>query len=181
MGFKPTEFEGLFIYQPNVLGDHRGYFYESYNQKIFEENGLTVQFVQDNQSFSQRGVLRGLHYQLPPYAQTKLVRVIQGAVLDVVVDIRQKSRTFGKYFSIELSAQNHTQLYVPHGFAHGYVVLQNDTIFCYKCDNFYNKENERGIFFNDETIGIDWKFDLSEVILSEKDKVQPLLKNATIF
>jgi len=162
-----TEFEGLFIIHPKVFEDDRGYFYESYNEKGFKQNGINAHFVQDNQSLSQSGVLRGLHFQYPPYDQGKLVRVIIGSVLDVVLDIRKNSTTYGKHFSIELTEKNKTMLWVPSGFAHGFLTLENNTIFSYKCTNFFNKESEDCILWNDETLGIDW--DVKSPILSEKD------------
>lgn len=160
-----------------MFNDERGYFFESFNQKVFEkETGLTVNFVQDNQSKSSKGVLRGLHFQVGDAAQAKLVRVIQGSVLDVAVDIRPNSQTFGKHFKIVLDAISHQQLFVPRGFAHGFLVLEDDTVFSYKCDNFYNKEAERGIIYNDEKLAIDWTMPEKEFLLSEKDKIHPTLE-----
>lgn len=173
MPFLDTPVEGLKIFEPQVWKDDRGYFYEAFNQQRFEEAGITVPFVQDNQARSTRGVLRGLHYQVGDMAQAKLVRVLEGEVLDMVVDIRPGSATYGKWFSLRLSAENKRQLFVPRGFAHGYLVLSSTAEFFYKCDNFYSKAHEGGILFNDAKLGIDWEFDLNEVILSEKDKVQP--------
>ncbi|KGE84888.1 MAG: dTDP-4-dehydrorhamnose 3,5-epimerase [Phaeodactylibacter xiamenensis] len=173
MPFLDTPVEGLKIFEPQVWKDDRGYFYEAFNQQRFEEAGITVPFVQDNQARSTRGVLRGLHYQVGDMAQAKLVRVLEGEVLDMVVDIRPGSATYGKWFSLRLSAENKRQLFVPRGFAHGYLVLSPTAEFFYKCDNFYSKAHEGGILFNDAELGIDWEFDLNEVILSEKDKVQP--------
>lgn len=173
MPFLDTPIEGLKIFEPQVWKDDRGYFYEAFNQQRFEEAGITVPFVQDNQARSTRGVLRGLHYQVGDMAQAKLVRVLEGEVLDMVVDIRPGSATYGKWFSLRLSAENKRQLFVPRGFAHGYLVLSPTAEFFYKCDNFYSKAHEGGILFNDAELGIDWEFDLNEVILSEKDKVQP--------
>jgi dTDP-4-dehydrorhamnose 3,5-epimerase len=175
MPFISTEFKGLYVFVPKVFGDDRGYFFESFNQKTFEEIGVREFFVQDNQSRSVYGVLRGLHFQKGDAAQAKLVRVLEGAVLDVVLDLRVGSPTYGKHFSIELSAENKKQLYVPRGFAHGYVVLTEYAEFFYKCDNYYSKEAEGGIYFNDPSLNIDWKVDVSIAILSEKDKVLPLL------
>lgn len=175
MPFISTEFKGLFVFVPKVFGDDRGYFFESFNQKTFEEIGVNKTFVQDNQSRSVYGVLRGLHFQKGDAAQAKLVRVLEGSVLDVVVDLRVGSQTYGKHFSIELSAENKKQLYVPRGFAHGYVVLTEYAEFFYKCDNYYSKESEAGIFFNDPSLNIDWKIDVSKAILSEKDRILPLL------
>ena len=174
-----TAIEGLLIIEPTVFGDSRGYFYESYNKQRFEEaTGLDIDFVQDNQSKSCYGVLRGLHFQKPPYAQSKLVRCVRGRVLDVVVDIRKSSPTFGKYVAVELTEDNHRQLFIPHGFAHGFVVLSDEAIFQYKCDNFYHKESEGAVAWNDPEINIDWTIPFDDVILSDKDKVNPLLKDA---
>lgn len=173
MPFKDTNIPDLKIFEPKVWRDDRGYFYESYNKQTFEEAGITNVFVQDNQALSTFGVLRGLHYQLPPYAQAKLVRAVQGEVLDVVVDIREDSPTYGKSFSIRLSDANKKQLLVPRGFAHGYVVLSDTAIFAYKCDNLYQKSHDAGVFYNDPQLKIDWQIDMDKVILSEKDKVQP--------
>ena len=174
-----TAIEGLLIIEPTVFGDSRGYFFESYNKQRFNEaTGLDIDFVQDNQSKSCYGVLRGLHFQKPPYAQSKLVRCVRGKVLDVAVDIRKSSPTFGKYVAVELTEDNHRQLFIPHGFAHGFVVLSEEAIFQYKCDNFYNKESEGAIAWNDPEINIDWTIPFDEVMLSDKDKVNPLLKDA---
>ena len=174
-----TEIEGLLILEPKIFGDSRGYFYESYNKQRFEEvTGLNINFVQDNQSKSCYGVLRGLHFQKPPYAQSKLVRCVKGQILDISVDIRKSSPTFGKYIAVELNENNHRQLFIPHGFAHGFVVLSEEAIFQYKCDNFYNKESEGAIAWNDPEIGIDWGIPSADIILSDKDKVNPLLKDA---
>ena len=171
MAIIKTNIEGLLIIEPQIFGDERGYFFESYNEERFlKETGLVVRFVQDNESKSRRGVLRGLHFQRAPYAQSKLVRVVRGQVLDVAVDIRKGSATYGKYVAVELSAENHRQLFIPKGFAHGYVVLEDDTIFQYKCDEFYHPEAEDGIAWNDPEIGIEWSIDPAEVILSERDK-----------
>ena len=171
-----TAIEGVYIIEPTVFGDERGYFFESYNEERFRsETGIDVHFVQDNESRSKRGVLRGLHFQKKPYAQAKLVRVVQGKVLDVVVDIRKESPTFGKHIAVELSGDNHRQLFIPKGFAHGYVVMEDDTVFQYKCDEFYHPEAEGGIAWNDPDIGIDWGVPLEQVILSAKDTVNPLL------
>ena len=174
-----TAIEGLLIIEPTVFGDSRGYFYESYNKQRFEEaTGLDIDFVQDNQSKSCYGVLRGLHFQKPPYAQSKLVRCVRGRVLDVAVDIRKSSPTFGKYVAVELTEDNHRQLFIPHGFAHGFMVLSDEAIFQYKCDNFYHKESEGAVAWNDPEINIDWTIPFDDVILSDKDKVNPLLKDA---
>lgn len=174
-----TAIEGLLIIDPTVFGDSRGYFFESYNKQRFNEaTGLDIDFVQDNQSKSCYGVLRGLHFQKPPYAQSKLVRCVRGKVLDVAVDIRKSSPTFGKYVAVELTEDNHRQLFIPHGFAHGFVVLSEEAIFQYKCDNFYHKESEGAIAWNDPEINIDWTIPFDDVMLSDKDKVNPLLKDA---
>jgi dTDP-4-dehydrorhamnose 3,5-epimerase len=179
MNFIATKLEGCFIVEPKIIVDERGYFMESFNENTFQEGiNQKVHFVQDNQSFSSRGVLRGLHYQTGEHAQAKLVRVLKGEVLDVAVDIRPNSPTFGQYEAILLSGENQKQFFVPRGFAHGFLVLSDTAVFFYKCDNFYNKESEGGIIFNDETIDIDWKFPLSELIISEKDKIQPTIENA---
>ncbi|MBK7148646.1 MAG: dTDP-4-dehydrorhamnose 3,5-epimerase [Bacteroidetes bacterium] len=175
MPFKETEFKGLMIFEPRVFEDSRGYFFESFSKRTFADAGIVSEFVQDNESKSQRGVLRGLHYQLPPFAQAKLVRVVEGSVLDVVVDIRKGSPTYGQHFDIELSAENKRQLYIPHGFAHGFAVLSDTCIFQYKCDNYYSKESEGGILYNDPALGIDWKIDLAHAVVSDKDRGLPLL------
>lgn len=166
-----THLEGCFVIEPAVFGDARGSFFESFNMRKFEElTGVKNTFVQDNQSVSERGVLRGLHFQIGKHAQAKLVRVIRGKVLDVVLDIRKDSDTYGQFFSIVLSGENNKQLYVPRGFAHGFSVLENDTIFAYKCDNYYNKESESGIIYNDADLNIDWQLKEEEILLSDKDK-----------
>jgi dTDP-4-dehydrorhamnose 3,5-epimerase len=179
MNFIETKLEGCFIIEPKIIYDDRGYFMESFNEKTFQI-GVNQQthFVQDNQSYSSKGVLRGLHYQTGVHAQAKLVRVLQGDVLDVAVDIRPNSTTFGQYEAVFLSGENQRQFFVPRGFAHGFLVLSETATFFYKCDNFYNKESEGGIIFNDETINIDWGFPSTELIISEKDKIQPNLDNA---
>jgi dTDP-4-dehydrorhamnose 3,5-epimerase len=178
---KETKLQGCFIIQPPVFRDKRGYFVESYNEKTFSKLiGLNINFVQDNESQSSKGVLRGLHYQLGEYAQAKLVRVIKGSVLDVVVDLRSDSKTFGEHLSVELSEDNKTQFFVPKGFAHGFIVLEDDTIFSYKCDNFYNKNSEAGIIYNDTDLNINWKLLESEFIISEKDKDLPKFKQAKL-
>ena len=165
-----TKLKGCFIIEPAIFDDGRGSFFESFNQKVFEEKtGIKINFVQDNQSISQRGVLRGLHFQKGKFAQAKLVRVIKGKILDIVVDLRKDSETFGEHFSLELSEENNRQLFIPRDFAHGFSVLENDTIFVYKCDNFYNKESESGIIYSDETLNIDWKLSEDKILLSEKD------------
>lgn len=173
-----TEIPDLIVIEPQVFEDARGYFFESYNQKRFEENGINNIFVQDNQSRSAYGVIRGLHYQLAPYAQSKLVRVLHGKILDVAVDIRQGSPTFGKSFAIELSAENKKQFLVPRGFAHGFSVLSPQAVVFYKCDNFYQREAERGINFNDPQIAIDWQIAATDALVSSKDKVLPMLQEA---
>lgn len=173
MLFQQTGFPGLLIYEPRIFKDDRGYFFESYNESTFKEAGIHISFVQDNQARSVYGVLRGLHYQKMPHAQTKLVRVLEGEILDVVVDIRTGSSTFGKAYSIILSAENKKQLLVPKGFAHGYAVLSPTAEVFYKCDAFYHKESEGGIIFNDNTLNIDWKIPQEKAIISEKDKRLP--------
>ncbi len=179
MNFIETKLEGCYIIEPNVIRDERGYFMESFNENTFQKGvNQKVHFVQDNQSFSSRGVLRGLHYQTGEHAQAKLVRVLKGEVLDVAVDIRPESPTYGQYESIILSEENQRQFFIPRGFAHGFLVLSETAIFFYKCDNFYNKESEGGIIFNDKNINIDWAFPADEMLISEKDKVQPTLENA---
>ena len=173
-----TKLRGCFIIEPKVFKDPRGYFFESFNQNKFNELiGKTIDFVQDNESFSSKGVLRGLHFQTGAYAQAKLVRVIEGAVLDVVVDMRKESPTFSEHFSIELSEDNKRQLFVPKGFAHGFIVLSETAIFSYKCDNFYDKASEQGLRYDDPSLGIDWKLPANEFIVSEKDLVLPTLSN----
>lgn len=168
-----THIPELVVIEPSVFEDARGYFFESYNQRQFEEAGISAQFVQDNQSRSTKGVLRGLHYQVNPMAQAKLVRVLEGSVLDVAVDIREGSPTYGEHFTIELSAGNRKQLYIPRGFAHGFLVLSDTATFFYKCDNFYAKDHEEGIRFDDPDLGIDWGIDPAKAILSDKDRALP--------
>lgn len=176
MNFIKTQIPEVVICQPTVHGDSRGYFVETFRaDKLEEFIGYKINFCQDNESKSSKGVLRGLHYQLSPAAQTKLVRVIRGRVLDVAVDIRKGSPTFGKHVSVELSSENKKQLLVPRGFAHGFVVLEDDTIFAYKVDNYYSPQNDRGIAFDDESLGIDWKLNHDELNLSQKDTKQPKL------
>lgn len=177
MNIIKTEIEGIYIIEPQVFGDERGYFFESFNaERFLAQTGIDVTFVQDNESRSKRGVLRGLHFQREPYAQAKLVRVVRGRVLDVAVDIRPESPTFGRYVATELSGDNHRQMFIPKGFAHGYVVLEDDTVFQYKCDEFYHPESEGGIAWNDPQIGIEWPLSESELILSDKDRNRPTLK-----
>ena len=175
MDFQTTPISGLIIVKPTVYNDSRGYFFESYNEKLFKGNGITDCFVQDNQSCSSKGVVRGLHFQIPPFAQSKLVRVISGAALDVAVDIRVGSPTYGKYFSILLSGENQLQFYIPMGFAHGFAALEDNTVFAYKCGNFYNKESERNIIFNDPDIAVDWGTE--NPLISDKDKQGVLFRN----
>jgi dTDP-4-dehydrorhamnose 3,5-epimerase len=178
--FIKTKIPDIIICEPTVHGDSRGYFIETFREDKLEEFlGFRVKFTQDNESKSSRGVLRGLHYQLPPYAQTKLVRVIQGRVLDVAVDIRKDSPTFGKHIAVELSSKNKRQLFVPRGFAHGFVVLEDETIFAYKVDSYYSPECDRGIAYNDKSLGIDWQLSYNELQLSEKDIKQPKLFETT--
>lgn len=178
MKIEHTYLNDCYLISPDVFSDERGTFFESFNKRQFEAStGLSVDFVQDNQSTSQRGVLRGLHFQTGDYQQAKLVRVIKGSVLDVAVDIRPQSKTFGQHFSMVLSAENNKQLYIPNGFAHGFLALEDDTIFAYKCDRYYNKPSESGIIFNDETLQIDWQFPESDLIISEKDKELPTFEN----
>ena len=165
-----TEIEGVVIIEPRIFKDERGYFYESFSQREFEEKVCRTTFVQDNQSKSSYGVLRGLHFQKPPYCQSKLVRCIKGAVLDVAVDIRKGSPTFGKHVAVELSEENHRQLFIPRGFAHGFAVLTAEAVFQYKCDNYYNKESEGAIAWNDPELAIDWRIPADKVLLSEKDR-----------
>lgn len=165
-----TAIEGVFIIEPRLFKDDRGYFFESFSQREFNEKVRKVNFVQDNESKSSYGVLRGLHFQKPPYAQSKLVRVIKGAVLDVAVDIRKGSPTFGKYVSVELTEDNHRQFFIPRGFAHGFSVLTDEVIFQYKCDNFYTPQHEGAIAWDDPDLGIDWRIPMNRIVLSEKDK-----------
>lgn len=170
-----TSIDGLLIIKPDVFKDDRGYFYESYNKERFAKAGLMIDFVQDNESKSSKGVLRGLHFQKPPFAQGKLVRVIKGSVMDVAVDLRKDSLTYGKWESVVLTEENKLQFWIPEGFAHGFVALEDNTIFNYKCTNVYNKESEGSILWNDPDININWNID--NPILSEKDKISPLFKN----
>ena len=173
-----TGIEGLKIIEPDVFHDERGYFFESYNAERYAAAGITTMFVQDNESKSGFGVLRGLHFQKPPYAQSKLVRVVKGAVLDIAVDIRKGSPTFGQHVAVELNEDNHRQFFIPRGFAHGFVVLTDEAVFQYKCDNFYSPESECAIAWDDPALGIDWKVPADSIILSEKDKRHPVLKDA---
>jgi dTDP-4-dehydrorhamnose 3,5-epimerase len=181
MNIIKTQFEDVMIIEPSIWPDSRGYFFESYNLETSRKFGLEYTWVQDNEAKSTKGVLRGLHYQLPPYAQTKMVRVVQGEVLDVILDIRPGSRTFGQHLSVILSGSNFKQLLVPRGFAHGYVVLSDEAVFSYKCDNYYHKDSERGIAYNDPTLGIDWILPKEQHILSEKDIVLPRFDDHSTF
>ena len=176
-----TEIEGVFMLEPWVFGDDRGYFFESFSLKHFEEKVSKTVFVQDNESKSKYGVLRGLHYQLPPYTQAKLVRVVKGRVLDVAVDIRKGSPTFGKYVAVELSEENKLQFFLPKGFAHGFAVLSEEAIFQYKCDEYYAPDYEGAICYDDPDLGIDWRLPLKDIILSEKDKKHPRLRDAVLL
>lgn len=174
-----TELNGAFVLDPKIIRDERGYFMESFNEQTFERiTGQKVHFVQDNQSYSSKGVLRGLHYQCGEHAQAKLVRVLQGEVWDVAVDIRPDSPTYGKHVGVLLSGENQKQFFIPRGFAHGFIVLSDTATFFYKCDNYYNKESEGGIIYNDAEIGIDWQMGKDSIIISDKDKVLPDFKNA---
>ena len=173
MPFVKTEFPGLVIYTPNIFEDHRGYFMESYNQELFEKEGIDIKFVQDNQARSSYGIIRGMHYQLNPHAQCKLLRVLNGRIIDSVVDLRKNSPTCGKAFSIELSSANRKQLLIPKGFAHGYSVLSETAEVFYKCDDFYDKESEAGIMWNDPALEIDWQIPADKVIVSDKDSNHP--------
>lgn len=177
MPFTETEFPGLLVFEPKVFEDSRGYFFESYNAGTCSQAGIDIVFVQDNQAQSSYGVIRGLHYQLAPYAQTKFIRVLSGTILDVVLDLRVGSPSFGKIFSIELSAQNKKQLLVPKGFAHGYSVLSEKAEVFYKCDTFYHRESEAGVLYNDPALHIDWKIPAGKEIISEKDEQHPLFAN----
>ena len=177
-----TNVEGLAIIEPHLLKDSRGYFFESFSQREFEEKVRKVNFVQDNESFSGYGVVRGLHFQKPPFTQSKIVRVIKGSVLDVAVDIRKGSPTFGQHVAVELTGENHRQLFIPRGFAHGFAVLSDEVLFQYKCDNFYAPQSEGGIAWNDPDLNIDWRIPKDKIILSEKDKIHPTLKeHETVF
>jgi dTDP-4-dehydrorhamnose 3,5-epimerase len=177
MPFIKTDFPGLQVFEPNVFEDNRGYFFESYNQRNCLENGIETIFVQDNQARSVYGVIRGLHYQLNPNAQTKFIRALSGSILDAVVDLRVGSPTYGKHFSIELSAENKRQLYIPQGFAHGYSVLSETAEVFYKCDAFYSKADEAGIQFDDAELAIDWRIPVDKQIISEKDRQHPNFSN----
>ena len=178
MNIISTPIAGVWIIEPRVFEDPRGYFFESYNQKEFDEKIGPVRFVQDNESYSSYGVLRGLHYQKPPYAQSKLVRVVRGTVLDVAVDIRKGSPTYGQHVSVELSGENHRQFFIPRGFAHGFCVLSETALFQYKCDNFYAPQSEGAVVWNDPALGIDRRIPAEKVLLSEKDRRHPLIEES---
>jgi len=181
MNIIKTSFPGLMIIEPKVFGDARGNFFESYNEIVLFDAGIQTVFRQDNQSLSKHGVIRGLHFQKNPHAQTKLIRVIEGAIHDVVLDLRKDSPTFGKWYSLELSAENKQQLYIPQGFAHGFSVLSEQAVILYKCDNFYNPQYECGIYYNDPALGIDWKVDAAKAIISDRDKVLPNFNQHEIY
>ena len=176
-----TAIEGVYIIEPQVFEDNRGYFFESYNKQKMDEAGLKYDFIQDNQSMSKYSTIRGIHFQKGDFAQAKLVRVLEGTVLDVAVDLRKGSKTFGKHVAVELSAENKRQLMIPRGFGHGFSVLSEKAVFTYKCDNVYNKASEGGIRFDDPDINIDWKVRPEDAILSDKDKNAPFLKDVTCF
>ncbi|WP_396209116.1 dTDP-4-dehydrorhamnose 3,5-epimerase [Flavobacterium sp.] len=177
MNIETTPIQDLVIINPTVLEDARGYFFEAYNQNTLIAEGIQINFVQDNQSFSKRGTLRGLHYQNSPFAQTKLVRVLEGEIVDIAVDLRKDSPTYGQHFALRLSAENKKQLLIPQGFAHGFSVLSETATVLYKCDQFYNKASEGGIRFDDPLLNIDWGIDLKAAIVSEKDQILPLFKD----
>ncbi|WP_347052922.1 dTDP-4-dehydrorhamnose 3,5-epimerase [Flavobacterium olei] len=177
MQIEKTLIKDLVVVEPTVFGDERGYFFESYSEVKFKEQGIDIDFVQDNQSFSKKGTLRGLHYQNPPFAQTKLVRVLEGEIIDVAVDLRKDSPTYGKSFSVLLSAENKKQLLVPQGFAHGFSVISETASVMYKCDQFYNKASEGGIKYDDPSLNIDWGMNLDEAIVSEKDQILPFIND----
>lgn len=172
-----TDIEGVVVIEPRVFDDARGYFFESYSKRRFDEAVRPVEFVQDNESMSTRGVIRGLHFQRPPFSQSKLVRCVRGAVLDVVVDIRRGSPTYGSHVAVELTGENRRQLFVPRGFAHGFAVLSDEAVFQYKCDNYYHPESEGGISIADNSLGIDWRINPAEAILSDKDLRNPMLRD----
>jgi len=177
MNYIKTELDGVFIIEPRIFKDNRGYFFESFVQREFEENVCKTVFVQDNESKSSYGVLRGLHFQKAPYTQAKLIGIIKGKVLDVAVDIRKNSPTFGKHIKVQLDEYNHRQLFIPRGFAHGFVVLSDEAVFQYKCDNYYAPQSEGAIIWNDPDLGIDWEIPKEDIILSEKDKKHPFLRD----
>jgi len=176
-----TDIPEVLIFEPRVFGDERGYFFESFRQDIFEANAGKIEFIQDNQSKSGYGVLRGLHFQRQPYTQSKLVRAIEGEVLDVAVDMRVASPTYGRHVAVRLSAENHRQLFIPQGFAHGFVVLSETAVFAYKCDNYYAPEYDGGVLWNDADLGIDWIVPFEDIKLSEKDRIQPRFKDVKVF
>lgn len=180
MNIIKTPIDGLLIIEPKIFGDERGYFYESYQEKRYKENGIDADFIQDNEAFSNYGVVRGLHFQKGEHAQAKLVRVIEGKVFDVAVDLRENSSTYGKWFGIELSGENKKQFFVPRGFAHGYSVISDKALFAYKCDNDYNPASEGGINLNDSELGIDWQIPIDKQIISEKDKILPSIKDVNL-
>jgi dTDP-4-dehydrorhamnose 3,5-epimerase len=175
MPFTTTEFPGLLVFEPVVFKDERGYFLETYNEQTWEKQGISIRFVQDNQSFSRRGVIRGLHYQLEPYQQAKLIRVLSGRIIDVAVDLRKGSPTYGKHMAIELSAENKKQFFIPAGFAHGFSVISETAEVSYKCDGFYHKDSEGGIRYDDPELNIDWQVSADEAIVSGKDRELPVL------
>jgi dTDP-4-dehydrorhamnose 3,5-epimerase len=177
MPFIKTDFPGLLIFEPKIFEDSRGYFFESYTQRLFTEEGIDIQFVQDNQAKSSYGVIRGLHYQLAPYAQTKLIRVLSGSIVDVAVDLRKGSPAYGKAFVLELSADNKKQLLIPKGFAHGYSVTSPTAEVFYKCDEFYFKDHEAGVMYNDPALDINWQIPAGKAIISEKDTLHPAVKD----
>lgn len=178
MKVEETQLDGCFVISPKIFHDDRGYFFESFNKDVFKKHtGISIDVVQDNQSKSSKGVLRGFHFQIEPFEQAKLVNVISGSVLDVCVDIRPNSKTFGKHFSIVLNGTDKKQLFIPRGFAHGFLVLEDDTVFSYKCDNYYNKDSERGIIFNDKTLNVDWNYNNEDFILSDKDSNLPTFES----
>lgn len=179
MEIKETKIKDLYIIQPKIFYDDRGYFFESFNENEFNEKIGKINFVQDNESKSTYGVMRGLHFQIPPHTQSKLVRCVKGQVLDVAVDLRKKSETYGEHVAVLLTEENHTQFFIPKGFAHGFVVLSDEAIFQYKCDDFYHPECDGGIAINDTDLNIDWQIDLNNIILSEKDKNRVKLNNFT--
>ena len=181
MRYIKTKLDGVIVIEPKVIQDNRGYFFESFRQDEFEANVSKTTFVQDNESKSSYGVLRGLHFQKPPYSQAKLIQVVKGKVWDVAVDIRKSSPTFGQYVGAELSAANHLMMFIPKGFAHGFVVVSKEVVFQYKCDSYYNPQSEGAIAWNDPDLAIDWKVPVKDIILSEKDKKHPLLKDAWVF
>lgn len=178
MKFSATDFEGLIIIEPVLFADQRGYFMETFNQNFFKRAGIVFNAVQDNESKSVKGVIRGLHYQIRPFEQAKLIRVIEGRIYDVAIDLRHSSKTFGKWFGIELDAASNRQILIPRGFAHGFSVLSNNAVVQYKCDNFYQPSAERGILVTDPALGIDWKVDMTMAIISEKDLKNPYLRDA---